>query len=94
MWLASTSTQPLNTGTYHTVGYSPGISNKYSHVGNFKAVSSEERTITVQDARDTHTFEGTPVAPIYLDRSQATKTNLAGCREDCQVGQRVEVMYW
>ncbi len=81
------------TEKYIPIGYSPGISNKYSHVGTIKAVSSEERTITVQDATGTYTFEVTPVTRIYLDRSQATKTNLAGRWEDCQVGQRVEVMY-
>ena len=81
------------TEQYIPIGYSPGISNKYSHVGTIKAVSSEERTITVQDATGTYTFEVTPVTRIYLDRSQATKTNLVGRWEDCQVGQRVEVMY-
>ena len=81
------------TEQYIPIGYSPGISNEYSHVGTIKAVSSEERTITVQDATGTYTFEVTPVTRIYLDRSQATKTNLVGRWEDCQVGQRVEVMY-
>lgn len=81
------------TEQFIPIGYSPGISNKYSYIGPIVAVDSSEHAITVEDARGARTVKVTAATRIWLDRSKKTQTNIVGGFSDCQVGRLVEVMY-
>ncbi len=81
------------TEQYVPIGQSPGISGKYSYIGNIVAVDKDANTLTVQGERGTKTMSVPPNTRIWLDRSKAKRTNIDATFEDCEVGRKVEVMY-
>ncbi|MEE9294131.1 MAG: hypothetical protein V3W34_04080 [Phycisphaerae bacterium] len=75
------------------VGQSPGISGKYSYIGEIQQVDEQNRTITVAGAAGARTIKVTDQTKIWLDRSQLRLTNQTGTMADLRVGRRVEIKY-
>ena len=81
------------TEQFIPIGYSPGISDKYSFIGKIVDVDQETHTIVVDSIRGERTIKVTPMTRIWLDRSKRKRTNTVGSYSDCEVGRKVEVMY-
>lgn len=81
------------TEQFIPIGYSPGVSNKYSYIGSIVAVDREAHTIDVQSNRGMRTIRVTPRTRIWLDRSKIKQTNLVGSYSDCEEGRKVEIMH-
>ena len=81
------------TEQFIPIGKSPGISDKYSHIGAIVAVDHDAGTIDVQSNRGTRTFRVTESTRLWLDRSKGKRTNVIASYTDCKVGVTVEVMY-
>lgn len=75
------------------IGYSPGISDKYSFIGKIVDVDQETHTIVVDSNRGQRVIKVTPMTRIWLDRSKLKRTNTVGSYSDCEVGRKVEVMH-
>ena len=81
------------TEQYIPVGKSPGISGKYSYIGEIEQVDQQNRTITVAGPEGRRTIKVTDATKIWLDRTQQRISNKRGSMADCQPGRRVEVNY-
>ncbi len=81
------------TERFIPIGYSPGISDKYSFIGKIVDVDQETHTIVVDSNRGERTIKVTPMTRIWLDRSKRKRSNTVGSYSDCEVGRKVEVMY-
>jgi hypothetical protein len=81
------------TEQYIPIGQSPGISGKYSYIGDIVSVDLDANTITVRGERGTKTVSVLPTTRIWLDRTKAKSSNVAASYSDCEVGRKVEVMY-
>ena len=81
------------TEQYVPIGQSPGISDKYSYIGNIVSVDRDAHTLTVESDRGTKTIRVLPKTRIWLDRSKVKRTNIAASYSDCEVGRKIEVMY-
>jgi len=81
------------TEQYIPIGYSPGVSGKYSYVGRITAMDHSARTLTVGDGDNSHVIKLSDATRIWLDRSKVRQPNRVGDYEDCKVGRRIEVMY-
>ena len=75
------------------IGYSPGISDKYSFIGKIVDVDQETHTIVVDSNRGERMIKVTPMTRIWLDRSKRKRTNTVGSYSDCEVGRAVEIMH-
>jgi len=75
------------------IGYSPGVSDKYSFIGKIVDVDQETHTIVVDSNRGKRMIKVTPMTRIWLDRSRQKRTNTVGGYDDCEVGRKVEVMH-
>ena len=92
--LAATSLQAQQTTErFIPIGESPGVSGKYSYIGEIVAIDEASRTITVRDEDGDHQLRMTDETEIWVDRSDARKQNLTGSYEDCEIGRKVEVMH-
>ena len=83
----------LMTERYIPIGYSPGISGKYSYIGELVAVDETAHTLTIRSPRGEERFRVTEHTFIWLDRTKIERTNLDGDFDDCRVGRRAEIMY-
>ena len=93
-FLGSSSTYgQQSTEQFIPIGYSPGVSNKYTYIGSIVAVDREAHTIVVQSNRGKRTIRVTPRTRIWLDRSKIKRTNLVGSYSDCEEGRKVEIMH-
>ena len=81
------------TEKFIPIGYSPGISDKYSFIGSIVAVDEDMHTIVVESNRGTKTIKITQETRIWLDRSKRKRANTTGSYSDCEVGRKVEVMH-
>lgn len=81
------------TERYIPIGQSPGISGKYSYIGEIVSVDAAAHTIVVSSDRGRKTIIVTPETKIWLDRSTLKQTNTIGSYDDCEAGRRVEVMH-
>ncbi len=81
------------TERYIPIGQSPGISGKYSYIGEIVSVDAAAHTIVVASDRGRMSIQMTPDTKIWLDRSGMKQTNTIGSYADCEVGRRVEVMH-
>ncbi|MDX1405018.1 MAG: hypothetical protein R3192_10795 [Woeseiaceae bacterium] len=81
------------TERFIPIGQSPGISDKYSFIGEIVEVDAAKHTITLDSNRGRRTIDVTESTKIWLDSSGAKRKNTIGSYEDCQVGRRVEVMH-
>ncbi len=75
------------------IGYSPGISDKYSFIGKIVDVDQETHTIVVDSNRGERVIKVTPMTRIWLDRSKRKRSNTVGTYRDCEVGRKIEVMH-
>ena len=81
------------TERYIPVGKSPGISGKYTYLGQIERVDPEKRTIVVAGPEGDRTITVTDATKIWLDRTQKKLSNQRGGMGDLQPGRRVEVKY-
>lgn len=81
------------TERYIPIGDSPGVSKEYAVIGTITAVSHDDWTITLSNESGVYTIKVTPTTKVFVDRTGSRITNLSGRFEDCQVGQRAEVMH-
>ncbi len=92
-WAPSAQGQML-TEQYIPIGQSPGISGKYSYMGQIDAVDTEGRTVTVRGSEGTtRTIKVTEKTWIFVDRSELKEPNTVGDMSDLQPGQRIEINY-
>ncbi|MFQ5932690.1 MAG: hypothetical protein ACE5MM_09790, partial [Nitrospiraceae bacterium] len=81
------------TERYIPLGQSPGLSQKYTLIGEIQEVDAEARSVTVRDPSGLHTVTLTDRTKIWLDRTLVKLTNLEGNYADCEIGRKVEIQY-
>jgi hypothetical protein len=81
------------TELYIPIGQSPGLSGKYTVMGQIDQVNPQNRTLKMSGASGGYTVNLTKSTVIYLDRSEAGMTNTYGKLTDCLVGDTVEVKF-
>jgi len=81
------------TELYIPIGQSPGLSQKYTSIGELAEVDPRAKTVTIADPAGRRTVKITEKTRIWLDRSKLKLTNLTGSFADLQQGRRVEVKY-
>lgn len=81
------------TEQFIPIGQSPGLSLKYSSIGEIADVNAAARTVTIADPAGRRTVRVTDQTRIWLDRTKLKQTNLSGSFADLQKGRRVEVKY-
>ncbi len=93
IWGVSPANGQQTTEQYIPIGHSPGVSDKYSYIGNIVAIDRKARTISVEDRGEIRTIKVTAETRIWLDRSKVRRENIVAAYSDCEVGLRVELMY-
>ena len=81
------------TELYIPIGQSPGLSQKYTSIGELAEVDPRAKSVTIADPAGRRTVKITEKTRIWLDRSKLKLTNLTGSFADLQKGRRVEVKY-
>ena len=93
LFMASEAYGQKATERYIPVGKSPGISGKYTYIGQIERVDPENRTIVVTGPEGNRTITVIDATKIWLDRTQGKLSNQRGGMGDLQPGRRVEVNY-
>lgn len=93
IWGVSPANAQQTTEQYIPIGRSPGVSDKYSYIGNIVAIDRKTRTITVEDRGEIRTIKVTAETRIWFDRSKVRRENIVATYGDCEVGLRVELMH-
>ena len=83
----------MMTEQFIPMGQSPGLSGKYTDLGEIKQVDVEGRTITLGGAAGGRAVAVTERTQIWLDRSKLRQTSVAGGFADLREGRQVEVKY-
>ena len=78
---------------YIPMGQSPGLSGKYTEVGQIDAANDQDQTITMTNSSGSYTVEITESTKIWLDRSKLQLTNEKGSFTDLQAGRTIEVKH-
>lgn len=81
------------TERYIPLGQSPGVSQKYTSIGEISHVDPAARTVTITEQTGQRTLKITDKTRIWLDRTKLKQANLTGSFTDLQKGRRVEVKY-
>jgi hypothetical protein len=81
------------TEQFIPIGQSPGVSQKYTSIGEIADVDARAQTVTIADPAGRRTVRVTDKTRIWLDRTKLKQTNLSGSFADLQKGRRVEVKY-
>ena len=81
------------TEQYIPIGQSPGLSQKYTSVGEITEVNQRDRTITVADPAGSRTVKISEKTRIWLDRTKLKQPNVTGRFPDLKKARRVEVKY-
>ena len=81
------------TERYIPLGQSPGLSDKYTVIGEVKAVDVPTQSLTVVGPSGTDTVTVTDRTRIWLDRSRLKLTTLKGRFADLKNGRTIEVKY-
>lgn len=81
------------TERYIPLGQSPGVSQKYTSIGEISHVNPAARTVTITEQTGQRTLKITDKTRIWLDRTKLKQANLTGGFTDLQKGRRVEVKY-
>jgi hypothetical protein len=81
------------TELYIPIGQSPGVSQKYTSIGEIAEVDPRAKTVTIADPAGRRRVKITEKTRIWLDRTKLKLTNLTGSFTDLQKGRRVEVKY-
>ena len=76
------------TEQYIPIGQSPGLSQKYTSIGELAEVDPRAQSVTIADPAGRRTVKITEKTRIWLKL-----TNLTGSFADLQKGRRVEVKY-
>jgi hypothetical protein len=81
------------TEQFIPIGQSPGVSEKYTSIGEIADVNAAARTVTIADPAGRRTVRITDKTRIWLDRTKLKQSNLSGSFADLQKGRRAEVKY-
>jgi len=82
-----------STEIYIPIGKSPGLSGKYTTVGEIESADEQNEIITMSDSAKSYTVHCDEETKFWLDRTEIVRTNLEGAFADCQPGRLVEVKY-
>jgi hypothetical protein len=72
---------------------SPGLSQKYTSIGQIDGVDAQNRTVTVAGAAETHTVTVTDRTTIWIDRTALKLPSKTGSFADLRTGRSIEVKY-
>jgi len=81
------------TEQYIPIGQSPGVSQKYTWIGEIADADARLQTVTIADPAGRRTVRITDKTRIWLDRTKVKASNLTGSFADLQKGRRAEVKY-
>ncbi len=81
------------TERFIPIGQSPGISGQYSTIGILREFDAASGVLLVDGDDGQKRYLVTPTTRIWIDRSDANRSNLVGNRGDLAAGRRIEVMY-
>lgn len=90
---ASLALAQQTTEKYIPIGYSPGMSGKYTYVGVIVAIDRDAHTISVEHDGVRKAIKVSSETRIWIDQSKGRRESLDGAYADCEVGRRVEVKY-
>ncbi len=81
------------TEQFIPVGKSPGISGKYSLMGQLEEVDRQNRVVVVTNAEGRHTIKVTDATNIWLDRTPQRRSCESATLNDLTLGLRIEIKY-
>lgn len=81
------------TEIFIPIGQSPGLSHKYTIIGEVEAIDADGQTMKISAPSGSHNVTLTERTQIWLDRSSLKLTNRDGTPADIQIGRTVEVNY-
>jgi hypothetical protein len=81
------------TERYIPLGQSPGVSQKYTSIGEIAGVDQQKQTVTIAEAAGHRTVAIVEKTRIWIDRTKLKQTNQTGSFADLQKGRRIEVKY-
>ncbi|MCI0665582.1 MAG: hypothetical protein L0220_31365 [Acidobacteria bacterium] len=82
-----------STEQYIPMGKSPGVTRKYSIMGEIEQYDASSKSLTVISSSGKTTIKLTDQSRIYLDRSKLRQRNTRGNFSDLKKGRYVEVKY-
>jgi hypothetical protein len=89
LWDPTAAESQMMTEQFIPIGQSPGLSDKYTYIGEIESVDPAARRITLGG----RSIVVTARTRIWLDRSTLKQTNIAGGFVDLRPGRRAEVKY-
>jgi len=81
------------TEQFIPLGHSPGLSGKYTFIGEIASADPQQRTISISESGGSHTVKITDATRIWLDRSKLRQTALHGSFGDLKKGEKIEIKY-
>ena len=81
------------TEKFIAVGKSPGVSGKYTVIGEVEQYDAQNRTLTVASSSGKHTCKLGDKTKVWLDRTKLKQPNLTGAFADLKKGRRVEIKH-
>jgi hypothetical protein len=78
---------------YIPLGESPGMSYKYTVIGEVRDVDVVQRAVTVDTSTESYAVKIGNRTRLWLDRSPLKLTNLTGNISDLKKGRRIEVLF-
>ena len=81
------------TEVFIPIGESPGLSGKYSVIGEIRSFDCANQIVTIRGEDGEHRARVTDRTKIWLDSSEIKKTNEEGSTADCQAGRLCEIKY-
>ena len=82
-----------STEIFIPIGKSPGLSGKYSVIGTIESFDPVSRMLTIRNESGEHRARITDGTKIWLDQSDAKKTNVQGSSDDCRKDRLCEIKY-
>jgi hypothetical protein len=82
-----------STEIFIPIGKSPGLSGKYSAIGEIVSFDNATRILRIRGEEKEHSARVTEETKIWLDKSEIRQTNEVGSPADCQEGRWCEVKY-
>jgi hypothetical protein len=81
------------TEKFIALGKSPGLSGKYTVIGELEQFDAQNRMLTVASSSGKHTCQLNDKTKIWLDRTKLKQPNLTGTVADLKKGRRVEIKH-
>jgi hypothetical protein len=81
------------TEIYIPIGKSPGLSGKYSVIGEIASFNEDSKTLTIRHDGVEYSAKITEETKIWLDKSEIRQTNEVATPADCQAGRLCEIKY-